>query len=56
MLEAKLIELRDKGTFIPMLAVRVQNLGSEADYLLRRVGFITNPGVFFLHNPGFSTT
>ena len=39
MIEPKLIEIRDKGTFIPAMAVRVTNDGTEATYLIRRAGW-----------------
>ena len=36
----KLIEVRDRGTFIPALAMRVTSTGDVAgDWLLRRGGF-----------------
>ncbi len=36
---AKTFEIRDAGTFMPMLAVRLTSDGNEKDrYLLRRVG------------------
>lgn len=39
-MEVKLIELRDRGTFIPMMAVRLDSLASTEDrFLLRRAGY-----------------
>jgi len=48
MIATRLIEIRDKGTFIPALAVFVQNEGSDEDYLLRRAGWAENSGVYLL--------
>jgi len=42
MLETKVFELRDKGTFIPIIATRLQSNDLEDEkelYLLRRAGF-----------------
>jgi hypothetical protein len=42
-MEIKLIEVRDRGTFIPALAMRVTSTGDVAgDWLLRRGGFSLN--------------
>ena len=42
-MEIKLIEVRDRGTFIPALAIRVTSTGDVAgDWLLRRGGFSLN--------------
>jgi hypothetical protein len=39
-MEMKLIEIRDRGTFIPALAIRVTSTGDAAgDWLLRRGGY-----------------
>jgi len=41
-METKLFELRDKGTFIPIMCTRVSDEASENDqenWLLRRAGF-----------------
>lgn len=47
-MRSKLFEIRDKGTFIPVVAVRLDPLcmdQSEQDsYLIRRAGWSTNPG------------
>ncbi len=43
-LETRLIEVRDRMTFIPVLAVRLANDGTETTYLLRRAGFIDESG------------
>lgn len=40
MTETKILEVTDRYTFIPVLAVRVcAGFGSGSDYLLRRAGF-----------------
>lgn len=39
MFTAKLIEVRDTGTFIPCLALKVEDDGTNASYLLRRAGY-----------------
>ena len=42
-MEIKLVEVRDRGTFIPALAIRVTSTGDVAgDWLLRRGGFSLN--------------
>lgn len=38
-MECKLFELRDKGTFIPMMAVRIEITSRSGSYLLRRAGW-----------------
>jgi len=45
----KTIEIRDRGTFIPALAVRVDGRG---DPLLRRAGFGDLPLVILVHLEG----
>lgn len=48
-MESKLIEIRDRGTFIPAMAVQI----SAADgYLARRAGFGTHPLVYLIHMEG----
>ena len=44
-MESKLIEIRDRWTFIPALAIRVSG---DDGYLLRRAGF-TSPLVILIH-------
>lgn len=39
MMEVKLIELRDRGTFIPMMAIRLTWRDLTERFLLRRAGF-----------------
>jgi hypothetical protein len=40
----KILELRDRNTFIPVIAVGM-SAGSEAQrYLLRRAGYVSDPG------------
>ena len=46
MKEMKLIEIRDRATLIPALAVRVNNVG---DSLLWRAGFPEEPMVLLIH-------
>lgn len=42
-MESKMFEIRDKGTFIPILAIKLSP-GNEADrYLLARAGFGRSP-------------
>lgn len=45
-MEIKLLEIRDRGTFIPAMAVRVSG---EDGYLLRRAGFGSQPLVLLIH-------
>ena len=39
MIETKLFEIRDKGTFIPACAVLCESQSDEEAYLLRRAGY-----------------
>lgn len=39
MLDAKTFEIRDRATFIPVIAVKMVGLTEEDIYLLRRAGF-----------------
>ncbi|MGH9716428.1 MAG: hypothetical protein ACRD4R_06845 [Candidatus Acidiferrales bacterium] len=52
-MENKLFEIRDRGTFIPALAVRV---GGSDGYLARRAGFASpdHPLVILIHLVGMS--
>jgi hypothetical protein len=50
-MEVKTIEIRDSGTFIPAVAVRLSDVGavnSPDHYLLRRAGFALDGGDVFL--------
>lgn len=47
-MESKFIEIRDAGTFIPALAVRISR---EDGYLARRAGF-GDPCVYLIHLNG----
>lgn len=38
-MQTKLVEIRDTATFIPALAIRIDEDGSDATYLLRRAGY-----------------
>jgi hypothetical protein len=42
-MEIKLIELRDRGTFIPMLAIKPVPRSEEERYLLARAGYGRSP-------------
>ena len=50
-IEIKFVEVRDKGTFIPCMALRVQLAGSPSetptDYLMWRAGGGYSPVVYF---------
>jgi hypothetical protein len=48
-MQTKLLEIRDKGTFIPALAIQVD--GGDG-YLLRRAGFGSHPLVILVHLEG----
>jgi len=48
-METKLLEIRDKATFIPALAIQVE---SSDGYLLRRAGFGPNPLIILVHLEG----
>jgi len=38
-MESKMIEIRDRGTFVPALAVRLCSYNQSDQYLLRRAGW-----------------
>ena len=40
---AKTVEIRDRGTFIPALAVKMEPAGEADRYLLARAGYGTTP-------------
>lgn len=42
-MEAKTFEIRDKATFIPVVAVRLKPVTEQDRYLLGRAGFGTSP-------------
>lgn len=42
-MKVKLIEIRDRATFIPAVAISVQPTGEEERYLMRRVGYGVQP-------------
>jgi hypothetical protein len=47
--EVRALEIRDKGTFIPCLALRMTADNERQRYLLRRVGFeIEHPGIVLM--------
>ncbi len=46
--QTKLIELRDNATFIPALAIRVENDMTDASYLIRRAGYMAVPCVILM--------
>jgi hypothetical protein len=41
-MRAKVLEIRDEGTFIPALAVDINPANDEQRYLMRRVGYSCN--------------
>ena len=43
--ETKIIEIRDKGTFVPAVAVYMANDGLPSSYLLRRSGVVSAPTI-----------
>jgi hypothetical protein len=43
--ETKLFEIRDDGTHIPAVAVKLTPSSNDWDYPIRRAGFTTHPGV-----------
>lgn len=38
-MEVKILEIRDRATFIPMFAMKMQSYNSHEHYLLRRAGY-----------------
>lgn len=46
-MQAKLFEIRDRGTFFPMLAVKLDPANEAEHYLIRRAGFML-PSQFVL--------
>ena len=43
-MQTKLIEIRDRASFVPAMAIRVSSTGdAAADWLLRRAGYSTVP-------------
>jgi hypothetical protein len=47
-MDAKAIELRDVGTFIPMLAVRMRSDDEKEHYLIRRAGYALEDNLVLL--------
>ena len=44
--ELKFLEVRDRGTFIPVVAYKLQSLDSDGRYLIKRSGFsVVNPAI-----------
>jgi hypothetical protein len=41
-MNTKMFEIRDAGTFIPVVCIEMQSGSSQEDYLLRRLGFSHN--------------
>lgn len=41
-MDSKLFELRDKGTFVPVIATRLEPTGEAERYLLARTGYGSN--------------
>jgi hypothetical protein len=49
MVKTKVIEIRDRGTFIPALAIKVTpNTMSATDYLLERAGWHESSGIYLM--------
>lgn len=44
----KLIEIRDAGTFIPAIAIRLDPTNDQDSYLLSRAGYGHDPGIYIL--------
>lgn len=42
-METKLFEIRDRGTFIPALAIKLESVNEAERFLLSRAGFGQNP-------------
>lgn len=42
-MEVKLFEVRDRSTFIPVMATRLEASNKAETYLIARAGFSTNP-------------
>lgn len=49
-METKILELRDRGTFIPILCIRLLPDTARENYLLRRAGFAFAPPLVQLVN------
>lgn len=47
-MKTKLFELRDRGTFIPLLVTQLVPDGDQEHYLLRRAGFTSDETVPYL--------
>lgn len=45
---AKLFEVRDRATFLPVLAVLVEPASEQEHYLLRRAGYSGKPGEVYV--------
>lgn len=54
-MEIKLIEIRDRATFIPAMAVRLGARNEHERYLLRRAGYAVPDGHVALPEPGDDT-
>lgn len=49
-MQAKLFEIRDRGTFFPALAVKIEAANEAERYLIRRAGFsLPSDMVYFAH-------
>jgi hypothetical protein len=55
-IEVKMLELRDKGTFIPVIALRVREEGSgtQEGWLIRKSGWARFQSGYYLFNSGDS--
>ena len=47
-MQAKAFELRDRGTFVPAVAIKLDPANEAEQYLIRRAGFHTLPSEFVL--------
>lgn len=43
-MQVKILEVRDRATFIPVMAILVTATNAAQDYLCRRVGFVSEAG------------
>lgn len=51
MIETKLLEIRDHGTFVPALAIRVEHValpGDRPNWIIARGGFFRGEGVYLM--------
>lgn len=51
-MKIKLLEVRDRGTFLPIMAISTEPDNNEQGYLLRRVGFNSGEAVIIARLSG----